>query len=145
MKKDMCFPLVRTTKSTKGNWLWDTPSSQHDFTSFNTSLCYAYCRIALCIDGQRRFTTNKRQLLGKEAIKQRHLKLLGYEVVQVRSSLSVSSFFLMSLMKLLIFCSTYFFEFFQIPYYEFEKLQNKTSVVEYLHQKIFPHSYRLSW
>ncbi|XP_070784442.1 FAST kinase domain-containing protein 3, mitochondrial [Enoplosus armatus] len=73
-----------------------------------------YKRIALCIDGQKRFTANKRQLLGKEAIKQRHLRLLGYEVVQV-------------------------------PYYEFEKLQNKRSVVEYLHQKIFPHTYRLSW
>ncbi|KAF7669973.1 hypothetical protein LDENG_00105630 [Lucifuga dentata] len=73
-----------------------------------------YKRIALCIDGQKRFTTNTRQLLGKEAIKQRHLRLLGYEVVQ-------------------------------IPYYEFEKLRNKSSVVEYLHQKIFPHSYRLSW
>lgn len=71
-------------------------------------------RIALCIDGQKRFTSNKRQLLGKEAIKQRHLRLLGYEVVQ-------------------------------IPFYEFEKLRNKTSAVEYLHQKIFPHSYRLSW
>lgn len=34
---------------------------------------------------------------------------------------------------------------FQIPYYEFDKLQNRASVVEYLHQKIFPHSYRLSW
>lgn len=73
-----------------------------------------YKRIALCIDGQRRFTTNSRQLLGKEAIKQRHLRLLGYEVVQ-------------------------------IPYFEFERLQNNTSVVEYLHQKIFPHTYRLSW
>ncbi|XP_056220144.1 FAST kinase domain-containing protein 3, mitochondrial [Seriola aureovittata] len=73
-----------------------------------------YKRIALCIDGQKRFTTNKRQLLGKEAIKQRHLRLLGYEVVQ-------------------------------IPYYEFEKLKNMTSVVEYLHQKIFPHTYRLNW
>uniref|UniRef100_A0A8C6TZZ5 FAST kinase domains 3 n=1 Tax=Neogobius melanostomus TaxID=47308 RepID=A0A8C6TZZ5_9GOBI len=71
-------------------------------------------RIALCIDGQKRFTSNRRQLLGKEAIKQRHLRLLGYEVVQ-------------------------------IPFYEIEKLRNKTSVVEYLHQKIFPHSYRLSW
>jgi len=48
------------------------------------------CRIALCIDGQRRFTTNLRQLLGKEAIKQRQLRLLGYEVVQV--SLWVSFF-----------------------------------------------------
>lgn len=71
-------------------------------------------RIALCIDGQQRFTSNKRQLLGQEAMKQRHLRLLGYEVIQ-------------------------------IPFYEFEKLQNKTSVVEYLHQKIFPHSFRLSW
>lgn len=48
-------------------------------------------------------------------------------------------------MKTLILCSLYFLEIFQIPYYEFEKLHNKTSVVEYLHQKIFPHSYRLSW
>uniref|UniRef100_A0A673BPT1 FAST kinase domain-containing protein 3, mitochondrial-like n=1 Tax=Sphaeramia orbicularis TaxID=375764 RepID=A0A673BPT1_9TELE len=69
------------------------------------SLIYV-CRIALCIDGQKRFTTNTRQLLGKEATKQRHLRLLGYEVVQ-------------------------------IPFYEFEKLQTKASVVEYLHQKIF--------
>ncbi|KAM8823252.1 FAST kinase domain-containing protein 3, mitochondrial [Spinachia spinachia] len=73
-----------------------------------------YKRIALCIDGQKRFTTNTRQLLGKEAIKQRHLRLLGYEVVQ-------------------------------IPYFEFERLQNRTGLVEYLHQKIFPHTYRLSW
>ncbi|XP_029313912.1 LOW QUALITY PROTEIN: FAST kinase domain-containing protein 3, mitochondrial [Cottoperca gobio] len=73
-----------------------------------------YKRIALCIDGQKRFASNTRQLLGKEAIKQRHLRLLGYEVVQ-------------------------------IPYYELEKLQNKTSVVKYLHQKLFPHTYRLNW
>ncbi|CAI5672923.1 unnamed protein product [Oreochromis niloticus] len=43
-----------------------------------------YKRIALCIDGQKRFTSNLRQLLGKEAIKQRHLRLLGYEVVQAQ-------------------------------------------------------------
>ncbi|XP_041669952.1 FAST kinase domain-containing protein 3, mitochondrial [Cheilinus undulatus] len=73
-----------------------------------------YKRIAICIDGQTRFTKNKRQLLGKEAIKQRHLRLLGYEVVQ-------------------------------IPYYEFEALSNKSRIVDYLHQKIFPHTYRLSW
>ncbi|XP_059183173.1 FAST kinase domain-containing protein 3, mitochondrial [Centropristis striata] len=71
-------------------------------------------RIALCIDGQNRFTSNTRQLLGKEAIKQRHLRLLGYEVVQ-------------------------------IPYYELEELKTKASVVQYLHQKIFPHTFRLSW
>ncbi|XP_076014331.1 FAST kinase domain-containing protein 3, mitochondrial [Genypterus blacodes] len=71
-------------------------------------------RIALCIDGEKRFTSKTTQLLGKEAIKQRHLRLLGYEVVQ-------------------------------IPYYEFEKLQTPACVVEYLHRKVFPHSFRLSW
>ncbi|XP_054621910.1 FAST kinase domain-containing protein 3, mitochondrial [Dunckerocampus dactyliophorus] len=71
-------------------------------------------RIALCIDGQSRFTRNTTQLLGKETIKQRHLRLLGYEVVQ-------------------------------IPFYEFDNLRSKASVVSYLHQKIFPHTYRLSW
>ncbi|XP_061522482.1 FAST kinase domain-containing protein 3, mitochondrial isoform X2 [Phycodurus eques] len=80
------------------------PASQDD----------VFKRIALCIDGQKRFTTNTRRLLGSESIKQRHLRLLGYEVVQ-------------------------------IPFYEFDKLHSKTSVMNYLHQKIFPHSYRLSW
>ncbi|XP_043920811.1 FAST kinase domain-containing protein 3, mitochondrial [Protopterus annectens] len=73
-----------------------------------------YRRIALCIDDQKRFCTNTQTLLGIEAIKQRHLRLLGYEVVQ-------------------------------IPFYEFEKLQHKKDVVDYLHGKIFPHSFRLSW
>ncbi|XP_062425772.1 FAST kinase domain-containing protein 3, mitochondrial [Rhea pennata] len=40
-------------------------------------------RIALCVDGQSRFCVNSHHLLGEEAIKQRHLKLLGYEVVQI--------------------------------------------------------------
>ncbi|XP_008289030.1 FAST kinase domain-containing protein 3 [Stegastes partitus] len=71
-------------------------------------------RVALCIDGSERFTANKRQLLGREAIKQRHLRLLGYKVIQ-------------------------------IPFYEFEKLKNKSKVVNYLHHKLFPHTYRLSW
>ncbi|XP_062376845.1 FAST kinase domain-containing protein 3, mitochondrial [Sardina pilchardus] len=71
-------------------------------------------RIAVCINGPKRFAVNSRQLLGKEAIKQRHLGLLGFEVVE-------------------------------IPYYEFEKLKTKTEIVEYLHKKIFPLSYRLSW
>ncbi|KAJ8277640.1 hypothetical protein GJAV_G00077950 [Gymnothorax javanicus] len=73
-----------------------------------------YRRIALCIDGPKRFTVSTRQLLGQEAIKQRHLRLLGYEVVQ-------------------------------IPFYEFEKLKSQEERVQYLHKKIFPHSYRLSW
>ncbi|XP_057566179.1 FAST kinase domain-containing protein 3, mitochondrial [Hippopotamus amphibius kiboko] len=40
-------------------------------------------RVALCIDGPKRFCLNSRHLLGKEATKQRHLHLLGYQVVQI--------------------------------------------------------------
>nr|XP_019598930.1 PREDICTED: FAST kinase domain-containing protein 3, mitochondrial isoform X1 [Rhinolophus sinicus] len=40
-------------------------------------------RVALCIDGPKRFCLNSKHLLGKEAIKQRHLRLLGYKVVQL--------------------------------------------------------------
>ncbi|NXY21054.1 FAKD3 protein, partial [Atrichornis clamosus] len=40
-------------------------------------------RIALCVDSQNRFCANSHNLLGEEAIKQRHLQLLGYEVVQI--------------------------------------------------------------
>ncbi|XP_061095541.1 FAST kinase domain-containing protein 3, mitochondrial [Conger conger] len=42
-----------------------------------------YRRVALCIDGPKRFSSITRQLLGKETIKQRHLWLLGYDVVQI--------------------------------------------------------------
>ncbi|XP_042551161.1 FAST kinase domain-containing protein 3, mitochondrial [Dipodomys spectabilis] len=40
-------------------------------------------RVALCIDGPKRFCSDSKHLLGKEAIKQRHLQLLGYQVVQI--------------------------------------------------------------
>jgi hypothetical protein len=40
-------------------------------------------RVALCIDGPKRFCSDSKHLLGKEAIKQRHLRLLSYQVVQV--------------------------------------------------------------
>ncbi|KAF4790144.1 FAST kinase domain-containing protein 3, mitochondrial [Turdus rufiventris] len=40
-------------------------------------------RIALCVDSRNRFCAHSHNLLGEEAIKQRHLQLLGYEVVQV--------------------------------------------------------------
>lgn len=40
-------------------------------------------RIAVCIDGPKRFCLNTQHLLGKEATKQRHLRLLGYHVVQI--------------------------------------------------------------
>lgn len=50
--------------------------------------CLWFDRIALCIDDQKRFCTNSHNLLGKEAIKRRQLKLVGYEVVQVSLRLS---------------------------------------------------------
>lgn len=40
-------------------------------------------RIALCLDGQNRFCNNTHHLLGKEATKRRHLRRIGYEIVQV--------------------------------------------------------------
>ncbi|KAB1281175.1 FAST kinase domain-containing protein 3; mitochondrial [Camelus dromedarius] len=47
-------------------------------------------RVALCIDGPKRFCLNSKHLLGKEATKQRHLRLLGYQVIQVRFRLFFS-------------------------------------------------------
>uniref|UniRef100_A0A096MD33 FAST kinase domain-containing protein 3-like n=1 Tax=Poecilia formosa TaxID=48698 RepID=A0A096MD33_POEFO len=44
---------------------------------------HTYKRIALCLDGQSRFCTNTRHLLGKEATKRRHLHRMGYEVVEI--------------------------------------------------------------
>ncbi|XP_006892177.1 PREDICTED: FAST kinase domain-containing protein 3-like [Elephantulus edwardii] len=40
-------------------------------------------RVVLCIDNPKRFCSNTNHLLGREAIKQRHLHLLGYDVVQL--------------------------------------------------------------
>ncbi|NXO02332.1 FAKD3 protein, partial [Rhinopomastus cyanomelas] len=77
------------------------PAAQHE---------EVHRRIALCVDGQNRFCVNSHDLLGEEAIKQRHLQLLGYEVIQV-------------------------------PFFEVESLQNCTGMAEYLHKKIFPHTY----
>ncbi|NXM71417.1 FAKD3 protein, partial [Serilophus lunatus] len=69
-------------------------------------------RIALCVDGQNRFCANSHNLLGEEAIKRRHLQLLGYKVVQ-------------------------------IPFFEIESLENCKKMAEYLHKKLFPHTYGL--
>ncbi|XP_073330116.1 FAST kinase domain-containing protein 3, mitochondrial-like [Pagrus major] len=44
---------------------------------------YTYRRIALCLDGPTRFCSNTQHLLGKEATKRRHLRRMGYEVVQI--------------------------------------------------------------
>lgn len=69
-----------------------------------------HTRIALCVDGQNRFCVNSHNLLGEEAIKQRHLQLLGYKVVQV-------------------------------PFFEVESIKSCRKMAEYLHRKIFPHTY----
>ncbi|XP_028250253.1 FAST kinase domain-containing protein 3, mitochondrial-like isoform X2 [Parambassis ranga] len=50
------------------------PLSQWDHT---------YKRIALCLDGQNRFCSNTQNLLGKEATKKRHLRRMGYELVEI--------------------------------------------------------------
>ncbi|XP_068557658.1 FAST kinase domain-containing protein 3, mitochondrial-like [Cebidichthys violaceus] len=50
------------------------PLSQWDHT---------YRRMALCLDGEKRFCSNTQHLLGKEATKRRHLRRMGYEVVQI--------------------------------------------------------------
>ncbi|XP_058478574.1 FAST kinase domain-containing protein 3, mitochondrial-like [Solea solea] len=44
---------------------------------------HTYKRVALCLDGKTRFCSNTRHLLGKEATKRRHLRRMGYEVVQI--------------------------------------------------------------
>ncbi|XP_042724795.1 FAST kinase domain-containing protein 3, mitochondrial [Lagopus leucura] len=69
-----------------------------------------HTRIALCVDGQNRFCVNSHNLLGEEAIKQRHLQLLGYKVVQV-------------------------------PFFEVGSIKSCRKMAEYLHKKIFPHTY----
>uniref|UniRef100_A0A665V613 RAP domain-containing protein n=1 Tax=Echeneis naucrates TaxID=173247 RepID=A0A665V613_ECHNA len=44
---------------------------------------HTYRRVALCLDGRSRFCSNTQHLLGKEATKRRHLRRMGYEVVQI--------------------------------------------------------------
>ncbi|KAL6100578.1 fastkd3 [Pungitius sinensis] len=50
------------------------PPSQWDHT---------YKRMALCLDGEKRFCSKTQHLLGKEATKRRHLRRMGYELVQI--------------------------------------------------------------
>ncbi|NXA62783.1 FAKD3 protein, partial [Mohoua ochrocephala] len=56
---------------------------EEGFVLPTTQLEEVHRRIALCVDGQNRFCAHSHNLLGEEAIKQRHLQLLGYEVVQI--------------------------------------------------------------
>ncbi|KAG7241733.1 hypothetical protein INR49_025198 [Caranx melampygus] len=44
---------------------------------------HTYRRLALCLDGHIRFCSNTQHLLGKEATKRRHLRRMGFEVVQI--------------------------------------------------------------
>ncbi|XP_070832592.1 FAST kinase domain-containing protein 3, mitochondrial-like [Chaetodon trifascialis] len=44
---------------------------------------HTHRRVVLCLDGQKRFCRNTQHLLGKEATKRRHLRRMGYEVVQI--------------------------------------------------------------
>ncbi|KAM8855972.1 LOW QUALITY PROTEIN: FAST kinase domain-containing protein 3, mitochondrial-like [Spinachia spinachia] len=44
---------------------------------------HTYKRIALCLDGEKRFCSKTQHLLGKEATKRRHLGRKGYELVQI--------------------------------------------------------------
>lgn len=105
-KRDMCCLPVVMRMYTGGKCfhvLYRVLLMLHDLIfslCFKNMLNSLYCfylhyidSIALCIDGHKRFSKNKRQLLGKEAIKQRHLRLLGYEVVQVRHSPSLLCLF----------------------------------------------------
>ncbi|XP_018424933.1 PREDICTED: FAST kinase domain-containing protein 3, mitochondrial-like [Nanorana parkeri] len=71
-------------------------------------------RIVLCLDDEKKFCANSRNLLGKEFMKQRHLRLLGYQVVQ-------------------------------IPFYEIKNLNTAEEIIDYLHIKMFPHSFRMKW
>ncbi|XP_070694813.1 FAST kinase domain-containing protein 3, mitochondrial-like [Pempheris klunzingeri] len=81
------------------------PLSQWDHT---------HKRVALCVDGQNRFSNSStHHLLGKEATKRRHLRKMGYELVE-------------------------------IPYFEFEKLTTEEEQVQYLYNKIFPSICRTS-
>uniref|UniRef100_A0A8B9QV62 FAST kinase domains 3 n=1 Tax=Anas platyrhynchos TaxID=8839 RepID=A0A8B9QV62_ANAPL len=84
-------------------------------TPLNNEMCTYTVKtllIALCVDGRNRFCINSHNLLGEEAIKRRHLQLLGYKVVQV-------------------------------PFFEIESLHTSRKMAEYLHKKIFPHTYGL--
>ncbi|XP_037345451.2 FAST kinase domain-containing protein 3, mitochondrial-like [Pungitius pungitius] len=44
---------------------------------------HTYKRMALCLDGEKRFCSKTQHLLGKEATKRRHLRRVGYELVQI--------------------------------------------------------------
>lgn len=76
----LSFSTLRITREWAGCrlCLWSTGR-------FKVSSWYCVtCRMALCLDGEKRFCSKTQHLLGKEATKRRHLRRMGYELVQVR-------------------------------------------------------------
>ncbi|XP_066300383.1 FAST kinase domain-containing protein 3, mitochondrial-like [Branchiostoma lanceolatum] len=71
-------------------------------------------RIVVCALFPHHFCTGTHHLLGRQVMKMRHLKLLGYQVVQV-------------------------------PYFEFGVLKTDQTRGKYIHQKLFPTTYKFSW
>ncbi|XP_078661256.1 FAST kinase domain-containing protein 3, mitochondrial-like isoform X2 [Branchiostoma floridae x Branchiostoma belcheri] len=71
-------------------------------------------RIVVCVLFPHHFCTGTEHLLGRQVMKLRHLKLLGYQVVQV-------------------------------PYFEFGVLKTDQARAKYIHQKLFPTTYKFSW
>ncbi|XP_035657726.1 FAST kinase domain-containing protein 3, mitochondrial-like [Branchiostoma floridae] len=71
-------------------------------------------RIVICALFPHNYCTDTQHLLGRQVMKMRHLKLLGYQVVQV-------------------------------PYFEFGALKTDQARAKYIHQKLFPTTYKFSW
>ncbi|CAH1241824.1 FASTKD3 [Branchiostoma lanceolatum] len=71
-------------------------------------------RIVVCVLFPHHFCMDTHHLLGRQVMKMRHLKLLGYQVVQV-------------------------------PYFEFGVLKTDQTRGKYIHQKLFPTTYKFSW
>ncbi|XP_047455943.1 FAST kinase domain-containing protein 3, mitochondrial-like [Mugil cephalus] len=93
MYKQVKGPLIQLL----GGKLFSTRTSAHIGYTIDVEICldedgfvlplseweHISKRIALCLDGQNRFCSNTHNLLGKEATKRRHLRSIGYEVVQI--------------------------------------------------------------
>lgn len=85
----MCLrPTGNTLKEGKAHELEkltmiNVPKTSKTKPSSSLIFAVSLSRIALCLDGQSRFCNNTHHLMGKEATKRRHLRRIGYEVVQV--------------------------------------------------------------
>lgn len=109
MKKDMCFPQVRMTKSTRGTWFRDTSSLPSDFTSLNTWLCY----VPLQNSSLHRWTEKVHHKQEATTWKRGHQAATS-ETFGIRScsgqTLNLSSFWTCLWRNYLFFCSIYSFQ-----------------------------------